>query len=114
MSQFLIFLFASNIWLLHVNLGRFLKRALRDKFVRGLKDDKIHEKLLSEDKSLEEVIKMTKAMELTTANVALIKEKETDEVNKMCAESNAFELQKKKMCFVCDGKWHVRRSQCPA
>ena len=31
--------------------GSFLKRALRDKFVCGLKDDKIQEKLLSEDKS---------------------------------------------------------------
>ena len=33
--------------------GSFLKRALRDKFVCGLKDDKIKEKLLSEDNSLE-------------------------------------------------------------
>ena len=53
-------------------------------------------------------------MELATANVVHIKEKETDEVNKMCAESNAFELQKKKVCFECGGKWHERRSQCPA
>ena len=94
--------------------GSFLKRALRDKFVCGLKDNKIQEKLLSEDKSLEEAVKMAKAMELVTANVAHIKETETDEVNKMCAESNAFELQKKKMCFGCSGKWHKRRSQCPA
>ena len=61
--------------------GSFLKRALHDKFVCGLKDDKIQEKLLSEDKSLEEAAKMAKAMELATANVARIKEKETDEVN---------------------------------
>ena len=89
--------------------GSFLKRALRDKFVCGLKDDGIQEKLLSED---EEAVKMAKAMELATANAAYIKEKETDEVNKMCAE---FELQKlKKMCLGCDGKWHERRSQCPA
>ena len=54
-------------------------------------DDEIQEKLLSEDKSLEEAVKMAKAMELATANVAHMKEKETDEVNKMCAESNAFE-----------------------
>ncbi len=74
---------------------------------------KIQEKLLSEDKLLEEAVKMAKAMELAMANVALIKEKETDEVNKMCAESNAFELQKKKMCFGCGGKWHERRKQCP-
>ena len=79
----------------------FLKRALRDKFVCGLKDDKIQEKLLSEDKSLEEAVKMAKAMELAMANAALIKEKETDEVNKMCVESNAFELQKKKKCVLC-------------
>ena len=57
---------------------------------------------------------MAKAMELATANVAHIKEKETDEVNKMCAESNAFELQKKEKCFGCGGKCHERRSQCPA
>ena len=92
----------------------FLKRALRDKFVCELKDDKIQEKLLSEDKSLEEAVNMAKAMESATANVVHIKEKETDEVNKMCVESNAFELQKKKMCFGCGGKWHERRSQCPA
>ena len=103
-SQFLIFLFALNIW----------KRALCDKFVCGLKDDKIQEKLLSEDKSLEEAVKMAKAMELAMANVAHIKEKETNEVNKMCAESNAFELQKKKVCFGCGGKWHERHSQFPA
>ena len=94
--------------------GSFLKRQLRDKFVCGLKDDKIQEKLLSEDKSLEELVKMAKAMELATANVAHIKEKETDGVNKMCAESNAFELQKKEKCFGCGGKCHERRSQCPA
>ena len=88
--------------------GSFFKRALHEKFVYGLKDDKIQEKLLSEDKLLEEADKMAKAMELVMANVAHIKEKETDEVNKMCAESNAFELQKKKMCFGCGGKWHKR------
>ena len=65
----------------------------------GLKDDKIQEKLLSEDKSLKEAVKMAKAMELATANIAHIKEKETDEVNKMCVESNAFELQKEKNVF---------------
>ena len=86
--------------------GLFLKRPLHDKFVCELKDDKIQEKLLSEDKSLEEVVKMDKAMELVTANVANIKEKEMAGVNKMSAESNAFELQKKKMCFGCGGKWH--------
>ena len=68
-----------------------MKRTLHDKFLCGLKDDKIQEKLLSEDKLLE-AVKMAKAMELATANVAHIK-KETDEVNKMCAESNTFELQ---------------------
>ena len=56
----------------------FLKRALRDKFVSGLKDDRIQEKVLSEDKALEEAVKMAKSMELATANLALIKEKETD------------------------------------
>ena len=49
---------------------------------------------------------MAKAMELATANVANIKEKETDEVNKICAESNAFELQKKKMFWV---QWKMAR-----
>ena len=77
-------------------------------------NSKYNQKLLSEDKSLEEAVKMAKAMELATANVAHIKEKEMDEVNKMCAESNTFELQKKKMCFGCGGKWHERCSQCPA
>ena len=75
--------------------GSFLKIALHDKFVCGLKDNRIQEKLLSEDKSREEAVKMAKAMELATANVAHIKEKEMDEVNKVCAESNTFELQKK-------------------
>ena len=80
-----------------------------------LKDDKIQEKLSSEDKSLEEAVKMAKAMELATANVAHIKEKETNEVHKMCAEYiNTFELLKKKMYFGCGGEWHERRLQCPA
>ena len=76
--------------------GSFLKRALCDKFVCGLKDNKIQEKLLSEDKLLEEAVKMAKAMELAMANAEHIKEKETDEV--------------KKMCFGCGGKWHERCS----
>ena len=63
----------------------FLKRALSDKFVCGLKDNRIQEKLLSEDKLLEEAVKMAKAMELAMPNVAHLKEKETDEV-KMSAE----------------------------
>ena len=84
-----------------------MKRALRDKFVCRLKDDKIQEKLLSEDKSLEGAVKIAKAMELATANVAHIKEKETDEVNKMCAECNAFELPKKKNEFWV--RWKMAR-----
>ena len=55
--------------------GSFLKRALRDKFLCGLKDDRIQEKVLSEDKLLEEAVKMAKAIELATANVVHIKEK---------------------------------------
>ena len=43
---------------------------------------------------------MAKAKELATANVAHIKEKETEKVIKMCAVSNAFELQKKKKCVL--------------
>ena len=60
--------------------------------------------------ALEEAVKMAKAMELATANVAHIKENVADEINKICAETNTFELQKKKMCFGCGGKWHERRS----
>ena len=40
-------------------------------------------------------------------NVAHIKEKETDKVNKMCLESNAFELQKKKNVFWV--RWKMAR-----
>ena len=94
--------------------GSFLKRALRDKFVCGLKDDRIQEKLLSKDKGLEEAIKIAKAMELAAANLAYIKETETGEVNKMCVVSSTLELQKKKMCFWCGVKWHERRSQYPS
>ena len=46
--------------------GSFLKRALRDKSVCGLKDEKIQEKLLPDDKSLEEAVKMAKAMKFAT------------------------------------------------
>ena len=56
---------------------------------------------------------MAKAMELATANVAHIKGKEADEVNKICAESNAFKLQKKKMCFGAVEN-STRDAQCPA
>ena len=45
-----------NIWLLNANLGRFWKE-------------------LSEDKSLEEAVKMAKAMELATANGCAYKRK---------------------------------------
>ena len=38
--------------------GIFLKRALRDKFVCGLNDEKIQERLLSKDMLLEEVFKI--------------------------------------------------------
>ena len=50
---------------------------------------------------------MAKAIELATVNVVHIKEKETDEVNKMCAESNAFELRKKKNMFGV--RWEMAR-----
>ena len=49
--------------------GTFLKIALHDKFVCGLNDKKILERLLSEDMFLKEVFKMVQAMELVTITV---------------------------------------------
>ena len=89
--------------------GSFLKRALRDKFMCGLKDDKIQEKLLSEDKSLEEAFKMAKAMGLATANDVHIKEKEADEVNKMALETLTQCPAWGKACFKYNNKNHFSR-----
>ena len=64
-----------------------------------------------EGESISNFLVRLKHLELATANVAHIKKKkETDEVNKMWAESNTFELQKNKMCFGCGRKWQERRS----
>ena len=63
--------------------GTFVKRELRDKFACGLNDEKIEERLLSEDMSFEVVYKMAHAMELATANVAHIKNKDREDLHKM-------------------------------
>ena len=64
--------------------GTFLKRASRDKCVCGLNDEKIQERLLSDDMSLDEVYKMAQAIELMTADVAHTKNKDREDLHKMC------------------------------
>ena len=51
--------------------------------MRGLNEEKIQERLLSEDMSLEEAFKMAQAMELAIADVAPIKNKDTGDLQKM-------------------------------
>ena len=89
------------------------RRELRDKFVCGLNDEKIQERLLSEDMSLEEVFKMAQAMELVTVDVARIKNKDTEDFHKMCTiKQNSAEIQKgEKVLFW--AKKHMCRQKKP-
>ena len=66
--------------------------------------------------SLEEVLKMAHAMELATADVAHIKNKDTEDIYKMCTtKQSSAEGKRKKSCVLgCGGKWLKRRIQCPA
>ena len=86
------------------------------KFVCGLNDEKIKERLLSKDMSLEEVFKMAQAMELVTADVVHIKNKDMEDLHKMCwtKQSSAVIQKGKRLCFGCGEKWHERCIQCPA
>ena len=81
-----------------------LKRALCKKFVFGLNDEKIQEKILW----LEEVFKMALAMELATADVVHIKNEDMEDLHKMCTtKQNSAEIKKgKSFYFGYGGKWH--------
>ena len=67
----------------------------------GLNDEKIQERLLSEDMLLEEVYKMAQAIELMTADVAHTKNKDREDLHKMC-QQNRFQLRYKseKVCVL--------------
>ena len=58
----------------------------------------------------------TQAMEMATADVVHIKNKDTEDLHKMCtAKQSSTEIQKgKRLCFGCFGKGHDRRIECPA
>ena len=89
---------------------------LSDKFVCRLNNEKVQERLLFEDKSIEEVFKMALATKLAIADAAQIKNKDTENLCKIgVTKKSSAEIQKgKRLVFGCSEKWHERRIQCPA
>ena len=61
------------------------KKSIHGRFMSGLNDEKIQERLSPEGMSLEEVFKLSRATEIVTADVAHIKNNDTEDLHKMCS-----------------------------
>ncbi|XP_055680308.1 uncharacterized protein LOC129788359 [Lutzomyia longipalpis] len=57
--------------------GQFLKEALRDKLVCGVRSSRIQARLLDEDKNFDQTLKLAIAMELSEENVKMMKPAKT-------------------------------------
>ena len=87
----------------HCNFGNFLQDALRDRFVCGLKDERIQRRLLSEkDLTLQKALEIATAMETAAKDSSEIKHNPVDpKVNKI---QTATPKQAKKPCYRCGGQ----------
>ena len=82
------------------NFGQFLDRALRDKFIVGVNDEHIQEKILmvpDTDLTLEKAFSIAEAHEAAGRNV--------QKMRSDCPESDILKMDKKSQCFRC-GNFH--------
>jgi len=116
--------------------GDHLNRALRDQFVRGLKSRSLTKKLLMENKSFAEALKMAITEELAEANAAALTSAPASASSTSPLSVNAVQASRPRptqpgsanrggnqsrssrpftrKCSGCGGAWHQSRRQCPA
>ncbi|KXJ08290.1 Retrovirus-related Pol polyprotein from transposon 17.6 [Exaiptasia diaphana] len=104
----------------HCNFGPYLTRALRDQFVGGVRGQSTKKKLLSEDRTFEQALKVAQADELAEKESKLLyTNTESIDVNQPVHACTASNLKSKaqpvsttfntsgKKCFRCDSTQHL-------
>ena len=100
------YVLALRILAVHCNYDEFLDRALRDRFVCGLSNPKIQNKLLNtEELTFEKACRVAKSMEMAERNTQEFYPTsiESNQVNKLTEQSSKNTEQSVHVCHRCGG-----------
>lgn len=91
------------------NFGDFLARALRDRFVSGIRNASIQGRLLSKEHTFEEALKEAQAMELAQKDLKEMQKQASVHKIRQFSKSKSYKTDKHannhvKACYHCDGK----------
>ncbi|XP_055706053.1 uncharacterized protein K02A2.6-like isoform X1 [Phlebotomus papatasi] len=108
--------------------GDFLQQALRDKFVMGIYEKKIQERLLALDKGFEETVKVARASELATSSMGEMRasvdwvsqgksrggrQGGKKRVNRESSDQGTHEKKRKVQCYRCHEWGSHYAANCP-
>ena len=98
---------------LSIHYGEFLNRALRDRFVCGLNNPKIQNKLLNtEDLSFEKACQIAKSMEMAEKNTQEFRPVSASDDSQGIVNKLETVNTKEPSCYRCGGKHAAPKCKC--